>query len=620
MRLIWVSDSPTTPSGFGAVTRAVCGRLAARGHDVEILGWQNRWTTTEWHGIPVRPVRWNEFGADVLLSYALRFRPDFIVTLGDPWWLSFMADPPLQRHLDTSGARWALYYPVDGATPEGTLPPSWAQVLEAADVPIAMSRYGVRVSRASGIRAEYIPHGCDLDVFAPAEDKPSAKARLGYDGAFVILSDARNQPRKMLPRLLDIVAAFARDKDDVVLHVHADPDDDAATSDLYNYRLRADLRAAGLSDVARFSRDFRMTSDGGLPVEKLAEIYQAADVHLLTSWGEGFGLPNLQAAAAGVVPLAVAYAASEELVRGHGFALPVESSVIDEFGLRRCLLAREPAVAALETLHRDREQLAARAAQSRAFALAYGWDLITDRWEDVLRRTAPRAHSPVSTLHWGMRAPATEDHAPASVAAATADAFSALPGGVNVTVRMSERRHGAVAAQILSEAFVVGDELSIPVRLPPLFEDGPRAAVGALYVAPGSEPLARRAAAIFPGLMRIRAPETDRSERVGDELLARLARCCLAVDVSGTGPADLGVACAALGVPYLGTSDAWPPVPVADDLSALRLLLTDQGYSEARRRQAHDTLVAHMGDYQVRAYRDRAPASGRTELAGTGAA
>ena len=37
LHLLWVSDSPTTPSGFGNVTRFVCEGLAQRGHDVHVL-------------------------------------------------------------------------------------------------------------------------------------------------------------------------------------------------------------------------------------------------------------------------------------------------------------------------------------------------------------------------------------------------------------------------------------------------------------------------------------------------------------------------------------------------------------------------------------------------------
>jgi hypothetical protein len=112
MRLLWISDSPTTPSGFGMVTREVCARLAERGHAVEILGWQQHGRTERWHGIPVHPVRYDAFGADTVLGYLIRQRPDFVVTLADVWWMSFLADPPVQRFFDQSGARWVLYYPI----------------------------------------------------------------------------------------------------------------------------------------------------------------------------------------------------------------------------------------------------------------------------------------------------------------------------------------------------------------------------------------------------------------------------------------------------------------------------------------------------------------------------
>ena len=38
MRILWMSDSPDTPSGFGNVTRFVCAGLAKRGFAVNILG------------------------------------------------------------------------------------------------------------------------------------------------------------------------------------------------------------------------------------------------------------------------------------------------------------------------------------------------------------------------------------------------------------------------------------------------------------------------------------------------------------------------------------------------------------------------------------------------------
>jgi glycosyltransferase involved in cell wall biosynthesis len=355
VRLLWISDSPTTPSGFATVTREVCRRLRDRGHRIEILGWQTRGASTWWEGMPVHPVRHDQFGADVLLGYLMRVRPDYVVSLADVWWTGFLADPQIQAFLDMSGTRWVHYYPVDGATPEGVLPKGWAELLRIADVAIAMSRYGQEISQASGVEAGYVPHGVDCSLFRPPADKQAAKAALNYDGRFVILSDARNQPRKMLPRTLDILRLLASDEryDDVALHLHCDPNDEAANSELYSYSILHDLETLGLLGRVRFTAGFEMRPGGGVTMPELARLYQAADVHLLCSYGEGFGLPTLQAAAAGVVPLAVDASASRELLQGHGSAVPVESTMRDEFGIVRTLLSREAAATAVARYHDD---------------------------------------------------------------------------------------------------------------------------------------------------------------------------------------------------------------------------------------------------------------------------
>ena len=601
MRVLWVSDSPTSPSGFGAVTRAVCRRLADRGHRVEIVGWQTRGQVTRWEGIPVHPVRYDTFGADVLLGYMMRLQPHFVVTLGDVWWMSFMTDPGMQRHLDLSGGRWVLYYPIDGTDPAGRLPVGWVKTLETADVPVAMSRFGADVSAACGVEASYIPHGVDLDVFAPPDDKAAAKARLGYEGKFVVLSDARNQPRKLLPRTLDVFAEFAAQAEDVVLHLHADPFDDAADSPLYSYRLLDDVDALGLEDLVRLTADFRMRTSGGLSLSDLAALYAAADAHLLCSWGEGFGLPNLQAASAGVVPLAVAYAASRELVEGHGYAVPSESTVVDEFGLVRHLIDRRSAASALAELQTDGDLLAARSRASRDFALGYSWDAVADAWERVLEEAAPRRRPTRTRAYdWiaGDRAASTNEM-PEPVAAAASDVLATLPDGARVSVQLAERTAGEVAATIRKEAFREGDYLTVPVRLPPFFEGAPKPTVGNLLVSPADLPVAAYAQRLFP-IVRISVPrpggDPDSDEHLPlEELLPPLAHYALVIDFSGAGAPDLDLACAALGVPYLGPSRLWPPLEPAAELAQVRCLLTDQGSSERRRCIAAERARAAYG-------------------------
>ena len=600
MRVLWVSDSPTSPSGFGAVTRAVCRRFAERGHSVEIVGWQTRGFTRRWHGIPVHPVRNDVFGADALLGYLYRFRPDFVITLADVWWMSFVADPPVQRYLDLSGTRWVLYYPIDAADPSGRLPDGWISMLETADVPVAMSRFGVDVSAACGVEAAYVPHGCELDVFRPPDDKDEAKAQLGYEGRFVVLSDARNQPRKLLARTLDIARAFAAGKEDVVVHMHTDPDDDASSSPLYNYRVGADVAALGLQDVVRFTGNFRMRSSEGLSLERLGALYSAADAHLLCSWGEGFGLPTLQAAAAGVVPIAVDYSASRELVGDHGFAIPPESTVLDEFGLVRCLLDREQAADALELLYRDRGALEARRGRAREFALAYDWESVVDDWEATLVDARPR-RKPVRTFSFdwvGGAQAKPSPSVPEEVTRVTSQSLAALPEGATVSFKMAERRHGEIAAEIVRHAYQQGEPISIPVRLSPAFEGAPTARVGHVLVSPADIRLAARLREIFPGLeFSFPKPDGDPESDVFltlAELVVPLPHYSIVVDYAGQAAPGTDAACAALGVPYAGSSRLWPRVS-ASELLEVRQLLTDPGLSDRRREIARQRAEREVG-------------------------
>ena len=135
MRVLWVSDSPETPSGFGNVTRFVCAGLAARGHQVSILGWQTK-QAHDWNGCRVHAVGTDPMGSDALYAYLIRHRPDIVIALADVWWLPYFGSPHVRRQMELTGTPWALYFPVDGNTADGLLPPSWVELLRTVDLPI----------------------------------------------------------------------------------------------------------------------------------------------------------------------------------------------------------------------------------------------------------------------------------------------------------------------------------------------------------------------------------------------------------------------------------------------------------------------------------------------------
>jgi glycosyltransferase involved in cell wall biosynthesis len=594
--LLWISDGPETPSGFGNVTRFVCDGLARRGHRVDILGWQTT-TAREWNGCRVLPTGHDPWGSDAVFSYLIRHRPDAVIALGDVWWLPFFAAPHVRRQLELTGTPWVLYFPIDGETEDGLLPPSWAELLREVDVPIAMSRYGREVAERCGIVCELIPHGVDLETFAPPADRARAKAAAGFGDSFVILSDSRNQPRKLLPRLLDVFARFAADRPDALLHLHTDPDDDFANTYGYSYDVRADVRHLGLEERVRFTPDFEMREGAGLPLDRLAAYYQAADVHLLASSGEGFGLPTLQAAASGAVPMAGAYSASRELVEGHGEPIAIAEYGTTEFGIQRAMIDVDDAVARLVRLYDDRDELRRGSERSRAFALDYGWDLIVDQWDALARSLVPSRTR-------GAPAWAQRDRGERVIE----QQLAASPGA-SITVRMVERELGRLEAAITADMRGASD-VRLPTLPPPLEVAGVRVERRPchLCVAPADVLVFVALQRIFPRLSGW-IPSADAATD-DDDVLTRIAcdgaesirlevaQSVLVLNVSGGVPEEALVDAAHFGVPCIGTGSAaaqatlWPELAVDDPAAAVglaRALLTNSAWA---RRLAKDARRA----------------------------
>jgi glycosyltransferase involved in cell wall biosynthesis len=582
MRVLWISDSPDTPSGFGTVTRFVCEGLLKRGHSVSIIGWQTK-EQQDWNGCKVFPAM-GALGSRSLFPFLVRYRPEIVIALGDVWWLPYFTAPHVRRQMQLTDTPWALYFPIDGDMKGGALPQSWIQMLSEVDIPIAMSEFGRDAATKCGIACRYIPHGVDRGFFYPPADRDQAKAEVNADGKFLILSDSRNQPRKMLPRLLDVFAKFAHGRPDALLHLHTDPEDEFTRSGIYSYDVRADLRHLGIESQVRFTPGMKLQRGGGVPLSQLAAYYRAADVHLLASSGEGFGLPTLQAAAAGAVPLAGDYSASRELVMGHGEAIVIAEWSENEFGIRRGLIDIDDAVNKLAMFYEDRDLLAKRSKQAAQFAVAYDWSRVLDQWDELLRST--------STHNRRMSRVQVTQALPDSL---VSKYLPQVPGG-SVKVNVVEHKFGRLEAGIIADTKGQLSDVRIPAVQKACEVGGVRVLRAPAYVgvAPGDESVFAGLKQIFPILggwvPGSASPSTEAEKGLTYLALDRteearydLAQSVLLLNAHG-GFSDATLVDSALyGVPCIGTKSAaqqilWPELAVEDDAKALqlaRMLLTN---------------------------------------------
>lgn len=375
VKLLWMSDSPTLVSGFGTVTRDILDRLPADRFEIAVVGWAHSgWPYDRTrYPYPIYPSDPRRFGHDSLPNAVSELQPDIVVGLGDLWMLEAL------KSVDRSdGTKVVAYFPIDGSP----FPPSWRGVLDAVDVRLAYSEYGREVTMAAcpDLEVELLYHGIDTKVFRPL-DKEEVRRKHGFDGKFVVGCVARNQPRKQYPLLVRAFAKLRAAVPDSILYLHTDPKD--VGWDLENLVTRH-----GVDDYTVFSKV--VTVSRGLESSDLNFVYNAFHVMALPTMGEGFGLPLVEAMAAGVPVITTDYAAGGELVGGRGELIAVkELMTIGPYNIDHGIADVDDLAERLIRLAGDADARERYARDGRVFAETLDWDVIMPQWLALFDRLAP---------------------------------------------------------------------------------------------------------------------------------------------------------------------------------------------------------------------------------------
>jgi D-inositol-3-phosphate glycosyltransferase len=148
-------------------------------------------------------------------------------------------------------------------------------------------------------RIEVLPPGVDHRVFSPG-DRAEARARLGHPGGRVLLFVGRIQPLKGL----DLAVQALAEIDDAVLWAVGGPSGADGPAELERVqKLAAELGVAE-----------RLLILPPRPHHELADYYRAADVCLVPSRTESFGLVALEAAACGTPVVAASVGGLRSIV------------------------------------------------------------------------------------------------------------------------------------------------------------------------------------------------------------------------------------------------------------------------------------------------------------------
>lgn len=122
--------------------------------------------------------------------------------------------------------------------------------------------------------------------------------------------------------------------------------------------------------------DKQLTIEKGVSPERLNLLYNAFDVQILSTQGEGWGLPLVECMSAGTPCIATGYTSIPELLEGHGKIAKVKTFVTGMYNVERALVDTDHMADLIEEYYRDPEQRMIDGLNSAKFALQFRWDTI----------------------------------------------------------------------------------------------------------------------------------------------------------------------------------------------------------------------------------------------------
>lgn len=280
----------------------------------------------------------NQFGRWRFEKVLLDFKPDVVIDVRDYWMSAYQSLSPLRKYF-----HWVLMPTVDSEPQQE----DWIDTFLSADAIFTYSDWGAEVlKKQSSGKINYIDTvspGVDLNVFNIIEDKKSIKEWLGIDpNTKIIGSVMRNQKRKLIPELFTTFRALLDKLEinnpklgkELFLYLHTSyPDAGWDIPELlkehrllnkvlftYNCGRCGTIEAHTYSHPIKICKNCYENSCKlpsvamGISNTDLAKIYNIFDIYVQYAICEGFGMPQVEAAACGIPICTVDYSAMSDII------------------------------------------------------------------------------------------------------------------------------------------------------------------------------------------------------------------------------------------------------------------------------------------------------------------
>lgn len=359
----------------------------------------------------------NRFGEFSFHQVLLNFKPDFVMDIRDVWMMSFEEISFFRPFYKLA------WMPTVDAFPQNQY---WINSFTDLDAVFTYSEFGrdTIISQAPKLAKTFqgVASPCASEVFYKMTEYPEIRKNLQLpEGAVVFGTVMRNQRRKLYPNLmrsfkkcLEMVEDYNQKNSDkipdIYLYCHTGyPDAGWEIPDLimeneighrtlitYQCLKCKKVETSFFNDSFKFCRNCQNYSSQIVSVfnpmdeKHLNEVYNSFDVYIQLANSEGFGMPQLEAARAGLPIISMYYSAMKSIIDNlEGIGLqPLALYKELETGCHRAIPDEQKLAEIMLELAKNksfRNEVAEKCHSN--YHKKYNWDITAELWKNYFLKT-----------------------------------------------------------------------------------------------------------------------------------------------------------------------------------------------------------------------------------------
>lgn len=316
------APAPLIHTGFGIVSGQILKALHNTGlYEIDVLGINYFGSffdkqQTPYHVTPAKLLDPQDpYGNRMLLKSLSEKKYDILFVINDTYVTHGIANK-IQEYKTkyNQNLKIIYYYPVDCTVSKDS-----ADMINIADKPVTYTNFAKKETLKKLPHLEsnldVIYHGTDVDTYCPLSVDKINQARMSFfgilpeDKTFVWMNVNRNSVRKNLPKTIYCFNRWKQAHKDVktLLYLHTVPNDQGID-------LQVCLQELNLSMKTDVIFPVNYSPANAFSGEVLNQFYNASDCFLSTSLGEGWGIGQCEAMAAGIPLIAPNNTSTPEII------------------------------------------------------------------------------------------------------------------------------------------------------------------------------------------------------------------------------------------------------------------------------------------------------------------